>query len=102
MQKAIQELTELENLLSGDIEVNLNKAEAISDTLFMDLFPNTHPNIEDFRLNFSHYATLAAILGDYLMAIRKALPLIETQAEGLKSYLKARGKALELINCANS
>ena len=102
MQKAIEDIVELDNAILIEVQTNLEKAATVHSAIGTDLFEMTEPNIENFKLNYEFYVNLFNIMGDYHNAIEKALPKLHEQADKLKTYLTSKEKSYALLNCANS
>ena len=74
MQKAIKDIVELDNAILTDVQINLEKADAIHAAIGTDLFEMTEPRKEDYEINYEFYMNLFNIMGDYHNAIKKRCP----------------------------
>lgn len=100
MQKAIEDIVELDNDILTKVQINLEKAATIHAAIGTDLFEMAEPNKEDYDINYEFYMNLFNIMGDYHNAIEKALPNLHEQIDKLKAYLTSKEKSYELLSCA--
>ena len=90
MQQLKERISDIENDISLELLLNLEKAQEVLYSIRDELFSETKPNVEEYQYRYNRYELFASVVSDYIALSEQNAKAIEKELESIKCAISKR------------